>query len=203
MAKKVNKHLKPLTNTVDFGEIQADSHILRDMWWLLLMRGILLVLFGMFAILWPGITLLVLATIFGIYLLSNGFVDVVVGIRSIGHTGAWFMKVLLGILEIVVGVYVIDRGQLLVVATFILLLGLLILFQGIVDLVSMFRTSRDTGRRLWLLLAAVLSIVVGLILLRQPVTGALAFTWVLGFYGIFGGALTIGAALSMRTPKAA
>jgi uncharacterized membrane protein HdeD (DUF308 family) len=41
-------------------------------WWLLLLRGILAVLFGVLAFVWPGITLLALATLFGIYALVDG-----------------------------------------------------------------------------------------------------------------------------------
>src|SRR5438132_1491854 len=107
MARKsrFSQYVKPLRKPVDFGKVMVDPHILRDMWWLLVVLAAALVAFGMFALVWPSITLFVLATVFGIFVLTHGFVELVTGARSIGHNHVWFLKALLGTLEIVAGVY--------------------------------------------------------------------------------------------------
>ncbi|WP_345388835.1 DUF308 domain-containing protein [Nonomuraea salmonea] len=41
-------------------------------WWLLLVRGIAAVIFGILALIWPGLTLLALVIFFGAYALVSG-----------------------------------------------------------------------------------------------------------------------------------
>jgi uncharacterized membrane protein HdeD (DUF308 family) len=202
MAKKKNENLH-IHSEVDFGQVPVDPHLLGDMWWLLLIRAISLVVLGFLAILWPGLTLITLAVIFGIYLLVNGIMDVIIGIRSHGHDHSWFLKIVLGFFELVVGVFIIHRGTLLTIATFILLLGLIFIFQGIAELVSSFRGSRDIGGRLWHILLGLLGLVAGIVVLRQPVASGIAFTWFLGFYALFAGTVGIAASLGLRSLKKA
>lgn len=188
--------------SADFGDFGSDATIAKDLWWLLVLRGVLLLLFGLMAIIWPGITLVVLAVMFGLYLIAVGVVDVIVGARSVKLTPMWFLKVLLGIAEIAVGVYIINSGILLTIATLILLIGLFLIFQGMVEIVSAFRESKDLGFRFWHIFGGLLGIVVGMVVLRQPVAGGIAFTWLLGFYGLLGGALSLTVGLSARSHKA-
>ncbi|RIK43843.1 MAG: hypothetical protein DCC55_04665 [Chloroflexi bacterium] len=44
-------------------------------WWLLLIRGVLAVIFGILALVWPGITLAVLVLLFGAYALVDGIFE--------------------------------------------------------------------------------------------------------------------------------
>jgi len=190
-----------VSNDVDFGEMAVDAHIERDLWWILLLRGIVLVALGMMALVWPGITLVVLAEIFAIWLLVVGSIDVIVGVRSVHTLQSWFLKVVLGVLEIAVGVYLFHQGIAIKLLTLVMAIGLFFIFQGIVEIVGYFRTSKDVGRNAWLIVGGLISVAAGMIILRQPVTGAIAFTWVLGFYGLLGGAIAIAASLSMRPRK--
>ena len=56
------------------------DHVARY-WWLLALRGLLAVIFGVLAVIWPGITLLVLAVFFGAYALIDGIFAVVGAFR--------------------------------------------------------------------------------------------------------------------------
>lgn len=190
------------TKSTDLGDFGNDETIVKDMWWLLVIRGIILLLFGLMAIIWPGITLVVLAFIFGLYLIAAGVVDVITGARSVKLTPMWFLRVILGIAEIAVGIYIINTGILLTIASFILLIGLFLIFQGIVEIVSSFRVASDFGMKFWHIFGGLLGILVGFFVLRQPVAGGVAFTWLLGFYGLLGGALSLTAGLGLRKHKA-
>jgi uncharacterized membrane protein HdeD (DUF308 family) len=47
-------------------------HTLAENWWLLLLRGICAILFGVLTFVWPGITLLTLVLLYGAYALADG-----------------------------------------------------------------------------------------------------------------------------------
>ena len=51
--------------------------ILADNWWVLLIRGIAAILFGILAFLWPGLTLAVLVLLFGAYALVDGIFSII------------------------------------------------------------------------------------------------------------------------------
>src|ERR1700720_1635618 len=46
--------------------------VLAENWWLLLLRGIAAIAFGILAFAWPGLTLLTLTLLWGAYALSDG-----------------------------------------------------------------------------------------------------------------------------------
>ena len=75
--------------------------IMAGNWWVLLIRGIAAVLFGLAALLWPGPTLYVLIIFFGAYALVDGVFAIVAGIRGTGRR-RWLLLAE-GVLGVVVG----------------------------------------------------------------------------------------------------
>jgi uncharacterized membrane protein HdeD (DUF308 family) len=68
-------------------------------WWAMVLRGIATVLPGLAALLWPGMTLLVLLVVFAVYALVDGLIAIVVGIREPGgHRWLLLAEGLLGLL---------------------------------------------------------------------------------------------------------
>src|SRR5215510_16405660 len=72
---------------------------LSEHWWVLLLRGLLAIAFGIMAFAWPGVTLAVLVLLFGAYALVDGIFEVIAGFRA-----KWWGLVFLGILGIAAGV---------------------------------------------------------------------------------------------------
>jgi hypothetical protein len=66
-------------------------------WWVLALRGVLAIIFGVLAIVWPGLTLLVLIALFGAYALVDGIFAVIAGIASYGQNERWWAVLLEGI----------------------------------------------------------------------------------------------------------
>ena len=48
-------------------------------WWAFALQGVLAIVWGILAILWPGLTLRVLVTLFGAYALVDGILSVIAG----------------------------------------------------------------------------------------------------------------------------
>lgn len=173
----------------------------KDLWWMFAFRGLLLALFGLLAVAWPGITLRVLALLFALFLLIGGLVNIVSGVRSLAGNRAWFLRLALGLLEVGIGVYLLSSEVVTKVSVFVIYLGLMFLIEGIIELVEAFAGKRDSGHRVLLGVAGFLGIVAGLILIRYPITAGITFTWVIGLYGIIAGAIGFIYGLSLRSSK--
>src|SRR6478735_1741379 len=75
-----------------------------DNWWLVLLRGIAAIAFGILAFVWPVITLLTLTLLWGAYAVADGLFALwgaVAGPR--GHMGARFWLVIVGLAGVVAG----------------------------------------------------------------------------------------------------
>ncbi len=152
---------------------------LTSKWWVVALRGILAILFGIVALVYPGITLLSLALVIGAW----AFIDGVFAIASaFGHSGreaVWY--VLEGLLGIAVGVATFFYPNLTAQAL-VYLVGFWAILTGIFEVVAGFELplSRD-----WLLaLAGALSIIFGVLVFFNPGSGALAIVWLIAVYAL-------------------
>lgn len=155
-------------------------------------RGGLGILLGVLVLVLPKLTVLTLVTLLSIWLLLVGVISIIQGVRSIGGGGfGWVGSILLGILELGVGAYLIQRPG-LTTLSIITLLGIVFVVQGFVQLFNVFSFgSVAGGRRVLSLLFAILSFAAGVWLWRYPFHGTLAFVWLIGLYAIASGALMI------------
>ncbi|HEV2339358.1 MAG TPA: DUF308 domain-containing protein [Patescibacteria group bacterium] len=170
--------------------------VLETLWWIALLRGVALLLLGVLAISWPGITLIVLAYIFAFYVLMAGIINVIHGIYGITQRRSWFLSLILGLIQIGVSIYVL-RVPALTLATFILLVGFAFLMQGVLEIIIAF-VEQDLGSRVIDIIGGILAIVAGFFILRYPISGGIAFVWVMGVYGLVVGSFVIAVALGFR-----
>ena len=70
------------------------------MWWLVLLRGVLMVLFEIIALVSPGIALLTLVWVFGIYAILDGIAAAALGIRTRGEPH-WVWTIVQGVVSVV------------------------------------------------------------------------------------------------------
>ena len=159
-------------------------------WWLVALRGLVAVLFGVLALLWPGVTLITLVWLFGAFALVNGILSLMLAAKApkgYPRVGSLILGGLLGILA----------GLLTFVMPGITALGLLILIAawaivtGIMELVAPLSFPMSFGRGLLMALAGVVSIVFGILIAAQPASGLLAVVWLIGVYAIVFGVMYI------------
>lgn len=163
----------------------------------LTVRGVAAILFGLVALFWPGLTLVTLVYVFSAFLLVSGLIGMIMSIVTIRSNKYWFMDLLLSFLELGIGVYLI-RHLTVTLATFILLVGISFVVRGVVEMVRAFVDSSAQGHRILVGLSGLISLVAGLVVLRQPVAGGIAFVWVLGLYALISGPLMIALASEAR-----
>jgi uncharacterized membrane protein HdeD (DUF308 family) len=152
----------------------------------LAVRGIAAILFGILALVWPGLTILALALLFGVYALVNGIDMIIDAFR--GHRGGAQRTAyaVAGTLGVVAGLVTLLWPHITALAL-VILVGLWAVVTGIFDIVA---AARIPGG--WpLILLGLLSIGAGILILFQPRAGAYAIAVVLGIYAIVGGALML------------
>lgn len=176
-----------------------DARYLSSYWWVLTLRGISAILFGLAAVFWPGITLVTLVYLFSAFILATGIIGIVQGLTNVGRAGIdWILTLLLGFLEVGVGVYLLRHIE-VSFETFILLIGFVLIVRGVLEVVVAFNEENSTTRTL-LMIGGVAAALAGVVVLRQPVAGGVAFVWVLGVYALIAGPLLI--ALSIDAKQA-
>jgi uncharacterized membrane protein HdeD (DUF308 family) len=160
-------------------------------------RGGLSILFGVLVLVLPQLTVLTFVTLVSIWLLLLGVMSIVSGIGAIGRGWGWIFSVLLGVLELGVGAYLVQRPG-LTTLSIITLIGLVFFVQGFVHLANTL-TSRSVGggHRALSFLFAILSFAAGIWLWRYPFHGTLAFVWLVGVYAIIAGTMQVAMAHSV------
>jgi len=170
---------------------------LQATWWMLLLRGLALLLLGFFAVVWPGLTLYGFAVGFAVYVVAVGVVNLITTLNGLGRLPLWFLSLALAALEIGVGVFLL-RHLTAAVSTIVLLVGLVFVVRGILEIISAYGDGYEAKNRSLLAVLGVISLAAGVVVWAYPTASALAFTWVVGLYGIVAGAFLVSLAVEAR-----
>jgi uncharacterized membrane protein HdeD (DUF308 family) len=170
--------------------------ILRQHWWVLALRGLFAVLFGICAIVWPGLTVGILVTLFGAYALVNGIFTLIAGVR--GGAGVHRLSLILqGAFSIVLGILVWAWPGLTTLAL-LYWIAVWAIIIGVMEIASAVQLRKEIANEWFLGVAGALSILFGLICFIHPASGALAVIWLIGVYAILFGITLIGLGLRLR-----
>jgi uncharacterized membrane protein HdeD (DUF308 family) len=166
------------------------SSLLAQNWWAIALRGVAGILFGIIAILLPGLTIASLVLLFAAYMLIDGILALVAAIRAARRHERWGMLILEGIADLIAGAIALVF-PLATVLAFILLTGAWAIVSGGLMLAAATRLHITHGRWLMVFSGAV-SVIWGILLIIWPLVGALVVTWWLGAYAlVFGVTLLV------------
>jgi uncharacterized membrane protein HdeD (DUF308 family) len=167
------------------------SAMLAQNWWLFTLRGVLGILFGLIALIFPGPTMLSLVLFFSAYMLVDGVFGIISAVRAIRRKeDRWGLLIFEGLLNIAVGIAAFLWPGLTVIA-FVWLIAAWAIVTGGLMTAAGFRLNIDHGRW-WMVLGGLLSLAYGVLLIITPLIGAIVLTWWLGAYAlVFGVALVI------------
>jgi uncharacterized membrane protein HdeD (DUF308 family) len=162
-------------------------------WWMVLLQGIFAALIGLFLVISPGVTTLVLVQFLGFYWLIAG----IFGLVSIFIDNyLWGWKLFSGILGILAGFAIIQSplwSTLLVPGTLVIFLGIEGIIIGLLNIIQAFQ-----GGGWGIGILGILSIVFGLVLVANPLLGGLTLAFLMGILGIVGGIVAIIYAFRIR-----
>jgi uncharacterized membrane protein HdeD (DUF308 family) len=155
----------------------------------LILQGSLAILFGAVAMLWPGMTTLVLAYLFAVFLLVDGAVLLLLGLAARiqrARTRTWW-----GVAQILLGLYVLYNPD-LTVGVLIMVLGLTLLVRGLFNIShALLWVHEPLAERTVHGAMGIIGLVIGTVVALQPVAGGLAFVWVLGLYAVATGSALV------------
>jgi uncharacterized membrane protein HdeD (DUF308 family) len=166
-------------------------------WWLLVLRGVAAILFGIAAFVWPGLTLLVLVTMFGVYALVDGLIAVFTGLSRTQNSPRWWVFLLEGLVSIGIGVIALFWPGVTTLAILAMIAAWAII-TGVLEIVAAIRLRREITNEWLLALGGFVSIGVGVLLITQPLAGSLAIIWMIGAYSLIAGVLWIALGFRLR-----
>jgi uncharacterized membrane protein HdeD (DUF308 family) len=173
------------------------NQLLKRSWWMLAIRGVAAILFGVLAILWPDITLLVLVGLFAAYAFITAAVYISASLKNRQADKGWWMLLLLGLIAVAAGGIAIFY-PLVTAFVLVLLMGANALISGILDIAMAIRLRKEIRNEWMLILAGIVSVVFGVLVFIFPGAGALAMVWIVSFYATLTGVLLLALAFKLR-----
>jgi uncharacterized membrane protein HdeD (DUF308 family) len=166
-------------------------------WWLVLLRGICAIIFGVLTLMWPGLSLLTLVLLYGVFALFDG--GLAIGAAIMGGTPSprWWLA-LVGVLGIAAGAVTLMWPGITGIVLLYFIAGWAIA-AGVFEIVGAIRLRKEIEGEWWLIATGVLSVLFGVLILMFPGVGALGIAFAIGWFAIVYGALLVG--LSLRLKK--
>jgi uncharacterized membrane protein HdeD (DUF308 family) len=169
-------------------------------WWALLLRGVLGIAFGAFAIAMPAAAFAVIVLGFGAYALVDGLFNIVAALRDARGERGWGALLIAGVAGVLAGLVTFAAPALASLVLLYVIAGWAML-TGVLEIITAVRLRRQlTGE--WLMaLSGALSMAFGALILVAPLAGALAVVLLIGAYAFISGVVLL--ALGFRLRRAA
>ena len=172
-------------------------HALAKNWWLLLLRGIAAIIFGLLAFAWPGVTLLTLILFYGAFALVDGVLAIIAAITGGAPGPRWWLAIV-GLLGIAAGLLTFLMPGLSALVLLFFIAGWAIA-TGVFQIIGAIQLRKEIDNEWLLILGGIISVLFGIGVMLAPGAGALALIWVIGTYAVIIGVLLV--ALAFRLKK--
>ncbi len=172
--------------------------ILRRSWWVLLLRGLLAIGFGVAIWVQPAISIAVLVSLFGAYALVDGIFGIGMAIAGRKeHEHVWLL-VLGGLIGIFIGTVTFLVPHLTAFAL-LFYIAAWAMATGVLEIVAAIRLRKEIEGEWLLVLGGLASMVFGMWLMARPLEGALAVLWLIGTFAVTLGIILVGLAFRARS----
>lgn len=159
-------------------------------WWVFTLRGLIAVAFGLAALLWPALTLGVMVLLFGLFALFEGGLAIVTSFGKGDEKGGWTLlfEGVAGLLVCVIVLLGASLGSILWPRVAAVMLVFYIagwaILAGLFKIITAIRIRREVKGEWMLGLSGCVSILFGLILILNPGAGVVAVAWLIGIFAI-------------------
>ncbi|ALR19949.1 HdeD family acid-resistance protein [Sphingobium baderi] len=189
-----------MTNGTALGRFSEITWLI-DNWWLILLRGIAAILFGVLTFLWPSLSLLSIVLLWGAFAFVDGILAIATAFmtKRPGGGSRWWMGL--------VGLLGVAAGLLTFFAPAVTAFGLLLYFSawliamGLLQIIGAIRLRKAIDNESMLALSGLASVILGALLIGYPLTGLLSVAWMIGIFALIVGIFYIGLSLRLRKVK--
>jgi uncharacterized membrane protein HdeD (DUF308 family) len=179
--------------------------VLKDLfstiWWLVLLRGIVILLVGILLVSRPLPTIIVLFYLLGFYWFFDGIFTLIESIRGRKSHKEWGWGVFVGIISALAGVVVFTQpyiSAIIGVTLVIYLVAVMVLISGIWSIITGLRLRKQISNEWSMILGGALSALFGILLMINPIVSAMTLVWLIGLIALAGGIVLIVIAFRIR-----
>lgn len=170
-------------------EIKIESDGIKY-WWISLLAGLLSVVVGIWCLVTPGESLIALTTVFICILVAAGICNIAFAAMNSRRSAGWGWTLTRGILELLLGIWLLALPLPVVAETLVLLVGFWILFYAVLGIGEACELQRFGVRGWgWLLACSILCLLFSFVYLVTPAYGGIFIVLYAGlsflFYGVF------------------
>lgn len=180
---------------------KSSTRLFSDIWWLVLLRGIFLVVLGIVFLTSPAASLTLVIWFLGVYWFIDGIVTLVKSLTGRKTNKNWGWGIFVGIISIIAGLVVFSHpaASALLTSTFLLyFLGFAAMISGISSIVTGISLRKKISNEWSMVLGGVISFLFGLFLVGSPLVALLVFIYTLGIVAIIGGIMFVVDAFVIR-----
>ncbi len=170
-------------------------------WWVLLLRGLFAIIFGVFTMANLGIALATLVIFFGAYVFVNGIFTLIHALRGWKHEEDRWLPLIDGLLGVWVGI-ITFRNPAMTAVMLVFFIAIWSLVSGVLLIIAAVRLRKIIQGEAWLAFGGIVSILFALLLMWAPGAGALSLLWLIASYAILFGMILIVFAFKLRGLRA-
>jgi uncharacterized membrane protein HdeD (DUF308 family) len=152
-------------------------------WWVVVLRGVVAIAFGVLAFVAPAFGLALFVALFAVWALVDGVGSLLTGIRTRGQDRSWWIEILEGIAGVAAGVIALLAPE-FAAQVLLVLIAAWAIVTGMIEIVLAVRLRRAIEGEAWLALAGVVSILFGVVVVLFPAAGALSVVWLIGSFAM-------------------
>ncbi|MGC9522641.1 MAG: HdeD family acid-resistance protein [Anaerolineae bacterium] len=164
------------------------------------LRGLLAIIFGIVALLFPPAVLATLVLLFGAYTLVDGIFDIVLAVRTAQQRARWWPFLVEGLIDIAIGVVTFVWPNITALALLFLVAAWAIL-TGILRVIAAIRLRKAISNEWLLIVSGILSVAVGVLFAIFPGAGALAVVQLIDAFAVVLGVLIVILSFRLRGLK--
>jgi uncharacterized membrane protein HdeD (DUF308 family) len=169
-------------------------------WWVLFFRGLLALVLGLLVFTRPALTLSVVVLAFGAYALVEGLASLIAAIRGRTHSDDRWLLLLEAGIGIAIGIVTL-RTPGITATVLIFFIAIWALATGVIRIVEGVRLRHEITGEVWLILGGLASVAFALMVMLQPLAGALVLVRVIGAYALILGATEVLLAFRLRSAR--
>ncbi len=168
---------------------------LKKSWWLVAVRGVLAILFGVLALASPYLVMFSLITFFAFFAVLSGFF--IVTLAFIGEPENRFLRILEGLIFIAAGI-IVYLNPVFAVGGIMIFIAAWAILSGVTQIFMAIRLRKIINNEFFLILNGIISVLFGIILAGNLISGAGVILMVIGIFSVISGIFSVMLAFRLR-----